>query len=58
MERKTIARGVGYEVYIMDGRYYIDLFKKDRPIHSYETIEGVKEALYYGGYINSKTEEI
>lgn len=55
---ETISRKPGYHVYKHDGRFYINMFRNDAPIHSYATIEGVKEALYYAGKIDSRTEEI
>ena len=58
MKRKTVVRRYGYHVYMMDGRYYVDMHERNKPIHSYETLEGVKEALYYVGKIDSKTDEI
>ena len=49
---KLICRGYGYMVYRFRGRFYVDLGKPI--IHSYETLVGVAETLYYGGYIDSK----
>lgn len=47
-----------YHIYYSDGRFYVDMYERNKPIHSYETIEGVKEALYYAGKIDSKTADI
>ena len=58
IKRFSVASGIGYHVYYSDGRYYIDLYRRDRPIQSYATIEGVKEALYYAGLICSKDSDI
>ena len=49
---KIIARGFGFEVYYRANRYYLNTFKDI--IHSYSTIDGITEALYYGGYIPTK----
>lgn len=55
---KTISKNYMYHVYKSGGRYYIDFYRPDVPIHSYPTIKAVKECLYYGGYIDSKTADI
>lgn len=54
-KRETIKAGIGFKVYRLAGRYFVDLHKIDAPVHSYDTMEGVVEALYYGGYIPEKT---
>lgn len=55
---KTISRKPMYHIYYSDGRFYVDMYERNKPVHSYETIEGVKEALYYAGKIDSKTADI
>lgn len=54
---KQIARGIGWEVYYHDGRYYVDFFK-GKPIGGHKTLQGAKEELYYAGKIPSKTAEL
>lgn len=54
-KRETIKAGIGFKVYRLAGRYFVDLHKIDAPVHSYESMQGVVEALYYGGYILEKT---
>ena len=49
---KYIKRGFGYTVYCHDGIYFIDTGKPIIP--GYDTLQGVAEALYYGGYIDTK----
>lgn len=57
-KRHYITSGIGFAVYELDGRFFLDFHRPNEPIHSYETIDGVKEALYYAGYISSKEETI
>ena len=54
-KRETIKSGIGFKVYRLAGRYFVDLYRIDAPIHSYATMQGVVETLYYGGYIPEKT---
>ena len=54
-KRETIKAGIGFKVYRLAGRYFVDLHKIDSPAHSYESMQGVVEALYYGGYIAEKS---
>lgn len=54
-ERKIIKNGIGFTVYMSNGRYFVDLHKPI--IHSYSTLEGVAETLYYNEYIEDKTLE-
>lgn len=54
-KRETIKAGIGFKVYRLAGRYFIDLHKIGAPIHSFDTMQGVVESLYYGGYIPEKT---
>ena len=54
-KRETIKAGIGFKVYMLAGRYFVDLYRIDAPIHSYESMQGVVEALYYGGYIPEKS---
>ena len=54
-KRETIKAGIGFKVYRLAGRYFVDLHRIDAPAHSYESIQGVVEALYYGGYIPEKS---
>ena len=49
---KIIKKGIGYTVYFHDHRFYVDL--GNPIIHSYETLQGVAETLYYQGYIPTK----
>ena len=53
-KRETIKAGLGFKVYRLSGRYFVDLYRIDAPAHSYESMQGVVEALYYGGYILEK----
>lgn len=50
---KQVKRGNGWTVYKMDGRYYLDLHREIT--HSYASIQGIAEALYYFGYIDEKS---
>lgn len=54
----TIARNYMYHVYYHDDRFYVDFYKHDMPIHSYASIESVKEMLYYAGLIDSKSADV
>lgn len=56
-KEKQIARGIGWEVYYHDGRYYVDYFN-GKPIGGHKTLQGAKEELYYAGKIPSKTAEL
>ena len=51
---KTVATGFGYRVYYNYEYklYFVDYGKTI--IHSYETLQGVAETLYYNGYIPVK----
>ena len=52
MKNTIIKTGIGYKVYFHDSRYYVDIGKPI--IHSFKTLKGVAEMLYYLGYIDSK----
>lgn len=54
-KRETIKAGIGFKVYRLAGLYFVDLHKIGVPAHGYESMQGVVEALYYGGYITEKT---
>ena len=53
MTEKLIHRGVGYKVYLKDGSYFVDTYGPFAT--GYNTLEAACEALYYGGYIESKS---
>lgn len=50
-KEKIVERGIGYEIYYSDGRFFINTYKAVN--YSYETLRGAKEALYYAGLIDS-----
>ena len=54
----TIVRRPDYHVYMHNGRYYLDLFDPERPIHSYSSYEAVISELYYIGRLPAKTSEL
>lgn len=51
-KKETVERGIGYEIYYSGGRFWVEMY---RPItHSYETLVGAKEAVYYAGLRDTK----
>ena len=55
MKDNTVKKCYAFHVYKHSGRYYLDLYRTGKPIHSYETLQGVAETLYYGDIIPEKT---
>lgn len=51
-KEETVERGPGYRIYYNDGLFWVDLYKPI--IHSYETLRGAKEAVYYAGLRDTK----
>ena len=58
MRETTIAETADYRIYTMRGetRYFIEYADRDpmAPIPWYSTLDGVREALYYMGLLDSK----
>lgn len=52
---RTVKRGSGFRVYEIDGRYYLDLHHAMQPIHSFSSLLGIAETLYYQGLLPDKT---
>lgn len=57
MKRKTIVNRGYYHVYLLDGLFFVLISGKPFAI-GFETLQGVKEYLYYQGLIDSKTANI
>lgn len=55
MKETTVKKCYAFHVYKHGGRYYLDLYRSRCPIHSYATLKGVAETLYYSDVIPEKT---
>ena len=57
IKRETIIKTAFYHIYKSENLYFVDLYRAGYPIHSYRSLESVKENLYYLGLLDSKDSE-